>query len=233
MSHSWLKIEEAANKLGLLMRGGFHCAAEDGVPDLPGGEMAASLLLLGNAGGSLWRDFSCSPEYCDGLPDPLDRWSRRIMEDLAEAFGGRALLPSDGPPYMPFQAWARRAEGLQSSPIGPLIHPRYGLWHAYRGALALPSKVGGIPEKLDQPHPCDACELKPCLSNCPVGAFSENSYDVASCVKHIAGPDEGSCMAHSCLARRSCPIGRDYLYEDEQSRFHMERFLEARLRSVK
>ena len=214
------------------MRGGFHCTAEDDVPDLLSGEKALSLLLLGNAGGSLWQEFSSSPEYSDATPDPLDRWSRRILGQLAEAFGGMALLPSDGPPYLPFQAWARRAEGLKASPIGPLIHPRYGLWHAYRGALALPSLVNGIPEQLDSPHPCDACELKPCLSSCPVGAFTENSYDVGSCVKHIAGPDEGSCMAHSCLARRACPIGHDYLYEDAQSRFHMVQFLKARLQSA-
>ena len=28
-----------------------------------------------------------------------------------------------------------RAEGLKPSPIGILMHPQFGLWHAYRGAL--------------------------------------------------------------------------------------------------
>jgi hypothetical protein len=37
-------------------------------------------------------------------------------------------------------------------------------------------------------------------------------------------------MAESCRARRACPIGREYLYQPEQARFHMTHFLAARRR---
>ena len=40
------------------------------------------------------------------LDDPLDRWSRRLIERLARELGGRALFPFGGPPFLPFQRWA-------------------------------------------------------------------------------------------------------------------------------
>ena len=68
------------------------------------------------------------------LANPLDTWSREVIGEVAEEFGARAVSPSDRP-YLPFQQWAMRAEGLRPSPLGILMHPEYGLWHAYRGAL--------------------------------------------------------------------------------------------------
>ena len=34
-----------------------------------------------------------------------------------------------------------RAEAVAPSPLGILIHPDYGLWHAYRGALAFAERL--------------------------------------------------------------------------------------------
>ena len=98
------------------------------------------------AGREGWGAFAASPEAHDGLEHPLDRFSRRVIEALARDLGALALFPFGGPPYWPFQQWARRAEPVHPSPIGLLIHPRYGLWHSYRGAL-------GFREALDIPEP--------------------------------------------------------------------------------
>ena len=47
-----------------------------------------------------------------------------MIEALARELGGKALFPFGGPPFLPFQRWAQRAEPVHSSPIGLLIHPR-------------------------------------------------------------------------------------------------------------
>ncbi len=158
----------------------------------------------------------------------------RHRQDLAQAWSARALYPFGGPPHRPFVAWAKRAEPVAESPLGILIHPDYGLWHAYRGALAF-AEVLTLPPRAERPRPCDACAEKPCLGACPVGAFSAAgpdvvAYDVSACADHLEKPAGADCMAQACRARRACPIGREYLYEPGQAHFHMVHFLEARRR---
>ena len=218
-------IEAAIAGAGLTPRGAFHPSPDDGVPALPGGRPTATLVLAGNVGPPMWRIFSEGRRAAD-QPDSLDRWTQRVLAPLAEALGGHALFPFGGPPYLPFQRWAQRAEPVHPSPIGPLIHPDHGLWHAYRGALAFPEHLD-LPPRDDRPSPCDSCADKPCLATCPVGALTRGGYDVPACAAHIASPDGADCMAQSCRARRACPVGRDYTYGAEQSRFHMEAFLRA------
>jgi hypothetical protein len=222
-------IEAAAAAEGLSLRGAFHPGPDDGVPDLAEGRAAATLVLLGNVGGSLWPAFSRTPELADGQPDPLNRWSERVVGGLAAALGARAFYPFGGPPYRPFVAWAKRAEPVRESPLGMLIHPDHGLWHAYRGALAFAERLA-LPPRDDRPRPCDGCADRPCLTGCPVGAFAAPGpgYDVAACVGHLDGPAGADCLDLGCRARRACPVGRAMHYETAQARLHMAAFLAAR-----
>ncbi len=214
---------------GLILRGGFQPRAGDGVPPLADGRPARTLMMVGNAGPEMWRAFAASPGY-DSAPDPLNRWSERVIGTVAAELGAKALFPFGGPPYLPFIAWAKRAEAVAESPLGLLIHPDYGLWHAYRGALAFAGAIDLAPRDR-RPRPCDTCVGRPCLSACPVGAFAETGYDVAACTSHISAPAGADCMAQACGARRACPVGREYVYEPAQARFHMEHFLAARQRA--
>ncbi len=214
---------------GLIPRGGFRPRADDGVPPLADGRPIRTLVMVGNAGPALWRAFAASPEY-DSAPDPLNRWSERVLGELAAELGAEAVFPFGGPPYLPFVAWAKRAEAVAESPLGILIHPDYGLWHAYRGALAFAETVDLAPRDR-RPRPCDTCAERPCLSACPVGAFTKTGYDVAACTSHISAPAGADCMERACGARRACPVGRDYTYEPAQARFHMKHFLAARRRA--
>ncbi len=221
------RIEDGLKAQGLLMFGGFAPDATDGVPPLPDGRAPATLLMIGNAGPAAWAAFAAAPEAADGRRDPMDRWSKRVLGRLAAEHGGSAVFPSDGPPYPPFVAWAKRAAPVRESPLGMLIHPVYGLWHAYRGALALPDRLP-LPAAKAQATPCDSCADKPCLTTCPVSAFGPEGYRVADCVRHIETPQGEDCVALGCRARRACPIGRAYVYDPPQAAFHMEAFLGAR-----
>ncbi len=220
-------IEDAAGACGLALRGAFHPAAGDRVPDLPGGVPARTLVLLGNVGGGLWRAFEAAPEFADGAPHPLNRWSERVIGGLAAEFGAAALYPFGGPPWLPFVAWAKRAEPVAESPLGMLIHPDHGLWHAYRGALAFAEALA-LPPRDVRPRPCDSCAEKPCLEACPVGAFTPGGYDVAACTAHVEAPAGADCLEQGCRARRACPVGRELHYGSGQARFHMAAFLRAR-----
>jgi hypothetical protein len=213
---------------GLTRRGVVIFDAVDDVPLLADGRPAVALVLVGIAGGAMWPVFSAWRESVvdHGAADPLDRWSELVLDDIAEQLGALALYPSRAP-YQPFQSWAMRAEGIKPSPLGLLIHPMFGLWHSYRGALAF---SGWIDENADRAnvhsaakHPCDACTEKPCLTACPVGAVSLGRFDVTGCRSYLASADgQAGCMTGGCLARDACPIGVAYRYPQAQVRFHMQ-----------
>lgn len=206
---------------GLAYRGAFHPAPEDLPPD-----GAGTLILVGFTGKREWPAFASSPEASDGQPDPLDRWSRRVIGALAAALGATALFPFGGPPFQPFQRWALKAEPVAPSPLGILIHPDWGLWHAYRGALAFRKRLELSPPDL-RPSPCESCAEKPCLSACPVDAFSPAGYDVPACVAHVSGPAGADCLSFGCRARRACPVGIEHRHDPGQASFHIRAFLAA------
>lgn len=214
-------IHSALAEYGLIPRGGFHALPGDNVPDAP-----ATLVMVGNAGPEMWAAFDVvRNDYAD-RSNSLDFWISDTLNGVAAALGAMALFPFGGPPHLPFQRWAQRAEPVHPSPVGVLIHPEFGLWHAYRGALAFVEKLD-LPAPNPAPSPCNSCADKPCLSTCPVRAFGVDDYDVPSCVGHIAGPDTGDCMGQGCLARRACPVGQNYVYEPAQAAFHMRAFTDA------
>ena len=219
------EVARALALAGLTARGAFHPAPEDAVPPLPDGGVAGTVILAGNAGPAMWAAFA---RRRPAGRDPLDAWSRALLTEIAARFGGHVAMPSDGPPYAPFQRWAMRAEPVHPSPLGILIHPDYGLWHGYRGALLFAAALPGLPPRGDRQSPCLACAGKPCLSACPVGAFSGRGYDVDACAGHLATPAGGDCMSLGCRARRACPEGRSWRYEAAQAEFHMHGFLRAR-----
>ena len=128
-------VAAAVERTGLAVRGGFHPGPEDGVPRLRSGAEAATLVLVGNVGSSVWAPFSAAG-FVGRSEHPLDDWSREVVSGLARSLRAEPLFPFGGPPFLPFIRWALRADTVWPSVMGPLIHPRYGLWHAYRGALS-------------------------------------------------------------------------------------------------
>lgn len=213
---------DRVSETGLAVRGAFHAAPGDGVPGAGGG----TVLLIGNAGSAFWPAFRASDEYRDGRPDPLDRWSERVIGALARELDARAVFPFRGPPYFPFQKWAQRAEAVFPSPLGMLIHSQYGLWHAYRGALVFERRLQDVPRTDGGESPCLSCAGQPCLQACPVGAYSSAGFDVDACAVHLRGVN--TCTDEGCRARNACPAGKPFRYMREQHRFHLAAFLRAR-----
>jgi len=214
------EIEQALRAAGLTPRGAFHPEGSDGVPEVAAGTAAHTLVLAGNAGEQMWHAFEAARA---GTALTLDLWSRRVLEPLAAQFGARALFPFERP-YLPFQRWAMRAEACHPSPLGLLIHPDYGLWHGYRGALVF-ADVIALPPPDRRPSPCASCADRPCLAACPANAFAHGSYDVPACARYLAAAPQSDCMNSGCGARLACPVGRSYRYPQPQARFHMEAFL--------
>lgn len=214
------EIELSIREAGLTPRGAFHPQAGDGVPELRDGMPAQTVVIAGNAGPQMWRAYD-SARAIEALT--LDLWSQRVLDALAGQWGARAVYPF-GRPYLPFQRWAARAESCHVSPLGLTIHPDYGLWHGYRGALLF-ARVLELPAPRERASPCDSCVGRPCLAACPVGAFDAAAYDVPACVRHLADQAGCECMQRGCLARHACPIGGAYRYVPAQAQFHMRAFL--------
>lgn len=228
-------LAEAAQLLngsGLIPRGVVNFTDEEmAISSLPriGSELwpARSVMLIGNAGSDYWHHFETWCEYQDQLPaDPLDCWSAEIIGEVAAQLGGRAIGPNDRP-FQPFQQWAMRAEGLRPSPLGLLMHPVYGLFHAYRGAIILPVDVMNppVPKVI---HLCDLCVEKPCIKACPVNAHRGPDFDYLACMDHLDGNRQGDCMQSGCRDRNACPHGSAYRYDARVQRFHQLSFLRGK-----
>ena len=214
MSAALQAIAGRAAADGLTPLGAFHPAPEDAAP--PG---TGTLVLLGPAGPEFWEGFGASPEAGDGGADPLDRWSARVIGEMAEGLGATAVFPFGGPPWAPFTAWARRSGEAWTSPVGLLVHARLGLFVSYRGALAFRDRLELAPSGL---CPCEGC-ARPCLTACPVTALGGDGYDVAACHGFLDTAPGRDCLDRGCAVRRACPVGAG-LRPEAQSAFHMADF---------
>jgi hypothetical protein len=205
------RIEHAAMADHLAVLGGVTA-------DLP--QNLGTLLLLGPRTPGFWPHFTASAEYGDGLPDPLDRWSTRVIDQLARDLGAVAFFPFGGPPWQPFLKWAVDSGRAHISPVGLLVHDEAGLMVSYRGALGFADAI-----ELPAPpaSPCETCVDRPCLRACPVDALSPQGYDITACKTDLdrAGND---CLARGCAVRRACPVSQAHGRTERQSTFHMRAF---------
>ncbi len=213
------RLSEAFDGTDLIVRGAFHPRREDGVPALSDGVAAETVLLIGNAGPGLWQAFRRDNPELRG-EHPLDRWIDAQLERAAKAVGAEIIYATRRP-WPPIMRWAMRAEPVHRSPLGLLIHPEFGLWHVYRAAFLFADRLELPPSSQPRPSPCDSCADKPCLSTCPVDAFTAEGFNSARCVDHVESAAGRACAAAGCLARRACPVGRRYAYGREAAAFHM------------
>lgn len=114
------------------------------------------------------------------------------------------------------------------------IHPQYGLWHAYRFALAFASADASevaalaMPPAGASPNPCLTCVDQPCLHTCPVGAYDGQGFADQMCRSHVQSPQGAACASQGCLARNACPVAAPLRYSPAQMQFHMTAFTGAK-----
>ena len=202
-------LDAAFAKVGLQNLG----VAEDG-----------HLVLLGPA-ENFWDIFSESVEFGDGAPDPVDRWSMRVISGLGADLNAEAIFPFGGPPYAPFLTWTVDSGRAWNSPLGMLVHDQLGLMVSYRGALRFKVAVSSVETSSEKP--CDSCLDRPCLTACPVAAITADTYDTDRCAQHLKTDAGVACMS-GCLVRRACPYSLGAHRDPAQSRLHMEAFLKER-----
>lgn len=204
-------IVAAAEAEGLLVMGAVQDAAESG-----------TLILLGTGRG-FWELFQSAPESGDAAPDPIDRWSLRVIGALARLFGAQPRFPFGGPPYEPFIAWALASGRAFQSPVGMLVHDQVGMMISYRGALLMPAFVAQ--PDVGRQSPCLECSTQPCLTTCPVGALGDGQqYDVAKCHAFLDTAAGRDCMENGCKVRRACPVSLGAGRNPAQSSQHMRSF---------
>lgn len=207
-------IERALQNHALTTVGGFHPS------DDPWFEGYQTALMIGPDEPRFWDHFVKQQEYSDGQPDAMDRYSKRVLRQIADEFDGRVFFPSDGPPYPPFIQWALKS-GCYQSPVGLLVHGKAGLFASFRGVVALKEHLG-VPARSGSP--CDTCAEKPCETACPIGALTPDGYDVAACKAYI-GSEAGRACLSGCKVRLSCAVSQKFGRVTAQSEFHMKAFV--------
>ncbi len=209
-------VESAATDAGLIVMGAQHPRVS-GAKELDGG----TLILLG-AGREFWPALKGSPECQDQTPNPVDRWSTRVVSSLANRFGATAHFPFGGPPYTPFIDWALKSQRAFLSPVGAMVHDTAGMMISYRGALHF-AREFDIPAPTGS-SPCDGCPA-PCATACPVGALNaETFYKLDICHAYLDTQDGHSCMTTGCAARLACPVSVAFDRDPAQTSHHMRAF---------
>jgi hypothetical protein len=185
---------------------------------LPG---ARSALVVASGGRALFAAYRASPEAALAA-DPLDAYTRRVVEAAADRLGGRsrALFAFErrGGAYADFVALGQAAGLGAPGRLGLLLHPEFGPWVSIRAVLLTDrtlAATGPIPGFA----PCTGCPA-PCVSACRGGAVASGSgrFDVAACRGTRAV--EPACRLR-CDARHACVIGADHAYDAEAEAHHM------------
>lgn len=200
------------------------------LPETGRGELDAEIgfargaVLIADGGGEFFARFAGDRAGAPGAgPDPLDHYTRRLVEAaVAEILGPpgeashyRVLFPFAGAgARVPFQRLGQVAGLPPPGPLGIQVHPLFGPWWAYRGLVLV---AADLTEESPLVDSCPGCAA-PCVTACPGSAVAREGFVIPACVDHRRAAAE--CHL-SCRARRACPVGEGWRYPDDQVAFHM------------
>ena len=182
------------------------------LPDL--GRADALGVLVGNT-RAIWPPFvaTCrSDAAMRDAADPVERYVETRVTPVIAALGVRSAVrwAHDPPPRLAIQRLADVTGLAPLSPVGLNVHPIYGPWFALRAALVL--DVAGPPGEAPRPPlPCPDC-ARTC----------QPSFDRAMAAQRTrTGISETWPLW--LAVRESCPIGREWRYDEAQIRYHYAR----------
>lgn len=211
----YAQIEQAAQTNGLMIYGAFH--PKDA-------QLNHGTLILLGTGPAFWAHFQTTTEWQDKQPDPVDRWSQRVVSNIAGRYSATPYFPFGGPPHRPFVAWALASGRAFTSPSQFLVHDSVGLMISYRGALHFDDEIDIPRPSLDR-SPCFSCTTQNCINSCPAHAMvDEGPYQVAACHNHLETHEGNECLSQGCIARRTCPLSSGAQRDPAQSAHHMRYF---------
>lgn len=175
---------------------------------------AESVLVVANAGRTLWPLFSASPEAA--LPeDPLDRYTRRVIDEAARPAAAFALYNEQrDDQYLPLVALAQHAGLGTPGRVGVLLHPEYGPWLSLRAVVFVREELAR-----EEPAPFDPCTgcPAPCADACHGRVVGADGVDVEACYQtRLTLP----ACATACDARSACVIGPEHAFSREQIAHH-------------
>jgi hypothetical protein len=191
----------------------------------PGARRTA--IVVGHGGGGFWEAYRAHvrrhPEH-ERLPDPIDAFTARIMEEqvLPRVPDATLVLPfRPASPRVSFVHLAEAAGLGRRGLVGVLIHPEFGPWIALRGALFVAEPVVA-PRPAAGFDPCPACVDRPCVAACPGAAVSAAAgWDVPRCIDHRIA--HAADCRDACGARVACVYGRAHRYPPDALAYHQGR----------
>lgn len=186
------------------------------------------LILLGHLGPQLWQTLQQTP-HIDWSENPIDRFSQKhlssYLQQNPEVSRFTLLYPSDKPVNL--QALGTLAGWHFPSPFMVGINVEWGSWFAYRAVALVEANFHETPKAVMH-SPCTNCYEKTCINSCPANALDNGQFDLSACTNFRL--QKNSPCRRSCLARKSCDIGRQWQYSDEQMEYHYQQSLETLLR---
>lgn len=187
---------------------------------------AKSVVVIANYGGEMWKALQADIEINHGqyadITDPVDLFSSTAIEAAAEELRRKGIAVYTAYPwrqeaggYLPFQAWGVSAGMGSMSIVGVVVHPEYGSWNSFRGALILDAEIE--PDaSLDGFDPCADCKA-PCIAACPAGAISKSGCNVQKCLGARLFDSRCECL---CSAREACVFGIEHKFHRDEITYH-------------
>ena len=116
-------LAERSKARGSRRAGAFALDVEERRGALAG---VKTIALVGMAGARGWTGSPRRPRRATASPIRSIVGAEGSSARSLTRSDALALYPFGGPPYWPFQRWAKRAEPMHASPLGLLVHPVVG-----------------------------------------------------------------------------------------------------------
>ncbi len=183
------------------------------------------LVLIGNSGPLFWRTLKKEPGELLKMENPVDSFALNTVRKVIEKYWKEATmcLLYPGNKTIPLQQLGKLAGWHYDSPLGIGIMKSIGTWYAYRVLFLTEAPIPPTLQKRET-SPCEKCLELRCIKSCPAKALSEkNPIDIRKCVTFRLKPD--SPCKYRCIARESCPVGLNNIYDKDQIQYHYKHSL--------